>query len=898
MPQFPQKFSDENKNAIAYSNQGIAAVGCGSSIYLTYIKDHFHLQSISPITFSMSTIINIEFHPEKSVIIASDSTGTVYFYDFFTRILLTTFKRVKQIESIMDIKSVKSSVFILYNKHLVALSFPSEEEKCRLLWEINLPMNYSKIALDSFSDDFVLYSENENFFTIFSYKNANEKPVPYHEKIEFSSTSSICCIQWSLHLKEFIFIITLNDIFLYHTKSQMVFPITSLRVTTSTYNQLIQIYDDFSRFLIITTNGSICIYKFDEMIKDSINFRLVFEHLSSTQNGSIINGITSPLLNNLVLMFHSAFGIGLFDLKTNNLLSYNLYFPNSTSSFDSDGTNYVIGTNDGYIISGSLFEFHQQKRFFVTNEPISFVSLDSSISKIYWQSGTFVGVVDIPLSNVEMYKSKISVIMKCYGSRHGGLIIQHDPRALGIFINGKEHPLLLNTDLIDLSIDDIESTSSHGSFSLLLKSNEICFYKYSTKEGIREFKPRLKQKGINLEPICYTAFCDSMVIGYSTGILTFFENNKTFRVSTGFPYLRCLKYSPQGLLGMGKTNTLFKVTDEGVSVCPFPIKQYCSVDDTTVLVMCIDDSVRFVKIKDWTFISQITNYSPTPSDDIKISDFINNPKILCNSLQASIVWECIKNNKYNLKIQSKFGSGNSGNLETIQQILLSSIQIQNHDLTYLKLRNLLFSEHFSEAGELLSEYDDIDYSILAALIFELEPTNESNPINEKIVARLKSSAISLFENGNFQQGSLLLRLGRLDKIAVNYLIDYGEIELALDFIRNCLNQEDKKRSLFTIGCKFYESKNHLLALGFFSSSQEYHVVLSILESDGCIIDCFFLMKYFQDQHLLKETPEPLQRLLPGPIAPLDTLCNTITNKFTNLVQNLHIDINDIKLKTP
>ncbi|OHT07193.1 hypothetical protein TRFO_01331 [Tritrichomonas foetus] len=922
IPQFYQQYTTENEHSIAFSNDGIVASACGSAIFLSYLENDL-LKAVRPITFSIYPITSIAFHQTQKILAVGDTNGAVYFYNYSTHSILANFKYSKGADHVSSLQFVNDCLFVLFKvKKIISIEFSIDTNQCRLQWDVPLQNEYTRFSIDSNDRNILLFSEKFNFFSIFSINEETGKLEARLARLELSTNYPISEAQWSLHLNDYIFILTPNEILLFHVKSQIVFPIVTQRQTSSTFKSLIQLPDDFSTLFVILKNGGITKFQSGNFKNhtrihhngqiesqnttdmnvdnkndtDLLDFRMVLDCPSLYQNGSIVSACCSLLYKKYIFMFHSTLGMSLFDIKQSRITSLDFYFPSLASSFDSDGINYAIGTNDGYIITGNVFEPYQKKRFLVSKGPISFINFDSAISKVYWQSEGYIGIIDIPLCKVDTYSSKYSMILKCFGSRHGCLIVQRDPCALGIFIDGKEIPLLFNSEVADVSINDSDSSASQGSFSVLMKNNEISFYTYSSKDGIKKSPRWLNTKGYHLDPLCFSVLGEEIVIGFSNGLLIFYDGNNKSQVFTNFPNLRNLKYSSSGLFGMAKANTLFRVTQNGINICPYPAKQYALVDDKIIMILCVDNSVKFMVIDNWTFVSKYTKYASVPSSDQSIKSFINNPNMLYYSLHAADVWNTLETAseiKTNLRIQEQFGAGEDCYIDEIYGQLFNQADINSTDFVQAKLKNLIFSNKFDEAGELLDtcSNDRFNDSIYSALLFQI-----GSSLSEKAIARLKQAALSLFDEDCFEEGSILLRLGQLDKIAVNYLIDYGQDELALQFIRNSLKGEDKNRSLFRLGIKMYDLKKYNKSISFFAAAHEYHVVLHILYSNGLIEDSYFLMKHLQKINILKETPQSLTTLLVESITPLEELCNNISSSFSKILDNLKIDSSSIVMK--
>jgi hypothetical protein len=302
-----------------------------------------------------------------------------------------------------------------------------------------------------------------------------------------------------------------------------------------------------------------------------------------------------------------------------------------------------------------------------------------------------------------------------------------------------------------------------------------------------------------------------------------------------------------------------------------------------------------MSIADWTTISDTTTYLPVPSENELLSRFIRNRGRPFFQPQARDAWLCLLDNN-NLRLQGKTGSGEKGFFERVNCELLDSVDIVSSQLNMLKFRAFLFADRFLDAAELLMNDDPsspsfMEMTVVSAILFQTD-----SGINEKAHAVLKSSGIAFFEVQQYDLGGILFRVGRLDRIAVGYLMDYGQDELAMRFVRSCLDGDDKRRFVFRFGCKRLEAKEFSDSIAYFACANEFHPVLSVLFYMGMVSDCYFLMKYLQKRDLLKPVPEALARFLPEKLTDLDELCGMIEDLFAKLLVRLDISPSEVKVE--
>ncbi|KAH0787639.1 leucine-rich repeat-containing protein 56 isoform X3 [Histomonas meleagridis] len=239
-------------------------------------------------------------------------------------------------------------------------------------------------------------------------------------------------------------------------------------------------------------------------------------------NSTPVSAVLSPLNDRYLTVFYDPIGLSFFDLKKTRITSIDPTFPSEITSYDSDGTWYVLGTKTGYLIFGNLYDTIDMKRFKVSTEPITFLLYDTPKLRVYWQTNKDIGIVDLGTRKVTTFKSH-GTIIKCYGSHHGAIIVQRDSHVLGIFIEGKERPLILKSEIIDLSIDEMYSNQKSGKFYVLQRDHTVMFYTYSL-DGI-QFVGGIRPRQIEGEVLSLATFNELFVIGYNDGSIKFYNSN-------------------------------------------------------------------------------------------------------------------------------------------------------------------------------------------------------------------------------------------------------------------------------------------------------------------------------------------------------------------------------------
>jgi hypothetical protein len=458
--------------------------------------------------------------------------------------------------------------------------------------------------------------------------------------------------------------------------------------------------------------------------------------------------------------------------------------------------------------------------------------------------------------------------------------VQRDAQALGVFIDGTERTLILSAPIVDVAIDHENSKTSTGAFSVLLRNQEICFFAYDSKGGIRESDRKIKPKGQMPEPLCFAVSGSRIATGFAGGGIITFDSakNSITRKETGLPGLRKLQFGGSKLFGLAKESTLFALAGE-TFVCPYAVFDYAIVDDDYLIVRINDSAVTFASVHDWTVIGNASQYLPIPTERDLFGEYLRNRQTPFYDVIARDVWSFLLGIR-SLRLHVKTGCPPRGYSEAVSLDLLGRIHNPTPHVNELMFASRLFADKFQEAAETPrgDEVGVVESAMMSALLVQVD-----DGCSENAHAMLKSTAISLFEAGQYEKGAILLRIGRLDRMGVGYLMEYGQTELVMRFVRSCLEDEDRKKFTFMFGCRQIREKQWSEALRFFAACSEFHPVLDILFNLGFVSDAYLVLKHLQKADLVRPVTQGFERLLPEPLRDLDELCKLIESEFRNLL---------------
>ncbi|KAH0787870.1 hypothetical protein GPJ56_008219 [Histomonas meleagridis] len=752
-----------------------------------------------------------------------------------------------------------------------------------MLWETDLRFDAVNFSIDPLYKNRILFFDNDKTFTIsFLEDEGKSPPNPILDKVMIDTDSTIIDAQWSLHMPNYIFVMLEKELCYFNVELELLIPLIDSGIVPSIFDLLLQFPNDATKLMITHRNGMISCYEMNE----DYNFFPSKDVQPITSTGCITGIATCPKDNEYVAFIHSTIGIALISTKTFKITSIDPIFPSDITAYDSDGTKYSTGSRDGYVMIGNLYDTTDTKRYKVSSETVKFVSFDLTSSKIYWQTESNIGFVDSSSQCVFTYKS-YGKTTKHFGSHKGALIVQRDKQVLGVFIDGKEHVLILSHPVIDVAVDEKTSTQSNGKFYVLLKNHIIKLYTYSNKSDITpgySIKPRTYDG----DSLCLAYSDSKFATGYSNGILSLYDESipSSRRIQTAGRNLRSLQFDHNSttVFGLCNDSTLFRTDFTRIVFCPCNVLNYRVINESLLLIMSNNGVIKFININDWTPLGYVTNHLPPPTEDENLRQFIEHR-------QTSEFYDSFFHSFYpfdfqrNLRLNSIYGIGDILNFDEIELRYISRTKIKSENSKHKKLLSLIFLNEFDKASELLINEDSTTKSYFSDSILStfILLSSSNDKLNDKTQKLIKNLALELFGNGKYNKAALLFKIAKMDIDGFKYFLECEQFEIAVKFIRNINDNELKKKFLFELGCKLFELNKLQDCVCVFAAANEFHPVLYILFSMGLITDAYFLMRDLLQCNMLKQLERKNSSL--SDIACLDDVCNMIKNQFEkNLIR--------------
>jgi hypothetical protein len=146
-------------------------------------------------------------------------------------------------------------------RRLLALEF---DPNSLVLWDFEVGPSYTKFMIDPHFGNFILFSGDGPLLSIFKFASARAKPAAATAQIEVPELADLCDAQWCVHLPGFLVLLTLDDVWYFHIEAEIVTRIAPHRTASSTYQFLVQVPDDATRFIVFRRNGGILVFRGDQ----------------------------------------------------------------------------------------------------------------------------------------------------------------------------------------------------------------------------------------------------------------------------------------------------------------------------------------------------------------------------------------------------------------------------------------------------------------------------------------------------------------------------------------------------------------------------------------------------------------------------------------------------------
>lgn len=882
IPHFPPPFQSQNSRAIDSSKHDICAVATGNCVHFSYLTDNRLNQSYSYV-IGKRAITALRFHDKDRQLAVGNVKGSVYLFDIDSRQVIGYTGTPLEFGEIYDLQWNGDILLVLHSQQrITAISYSAiTTNHLTQLWRLNLPSEYTKMRVDPHDRNLLLVTGFESDFSIYKMSAQGNEPTPIHKQVSLTGAGEVMDAQWSLHLPSYIFIIFPREIYLFKLYSQSLSSVARRQKSSSPFTTMIQFPYDHSKVFLSHKSGTLTIINIEDPYKFIQASEL--QHKQNYQN--LINISLCRTSDNYLIFWYNPLGIALFDIKLNKMVSVVPINTYKIISIDSDGTLFAFGTSTGCVIYGTLYDKDMTQIYRVSTQPIKFVSLSPTLNQIIWNSNEAYGIIDLTNRKINSLFTRRSPIKKAKGSFLGQILVQREDMILGLDSTGSvESPISLPHNIIDFCFNSLDFDRC----AVLLENNAIYLYKNCHRNVLSMYK-KINKISFNGEPTCIAWSGDRILIGLSTGhvseIIILNKKQRNYQI-TNSPIKKIRLYEGRYVFGLTEKGQLFcELTNTKLS--SYLYQDFCVIDSKHVIAMNIEGYVSILQIDSFQQISKTSKYSPLPSAKSVLTKFLNEARLSTFlSEEAKDVYLCYEN-KPTLKMMSMAAIGESKLVDQINCYILNRASLSDTEKREALFEAYLFADRFSEASDALStiqiKEDNYLYSVvLAALTLEFE-----NEVSEKQAARLKVAAVSLFNNEKYQEGSILLRLARLDRIAVDYLLEFNQLEEAIKFLRGNVDDNGKKFTMLKIGGMLMQNGKMKESIIFFAGADEFHPLLFAMFSIGEIIDCFKLKKYAESIGKLVPLSSNISSLV-GNLIDLPELCQIIDDEFRSILDKHQI----------
>lgn len=897
IPEFPPAPVKENAGAIDWGMDNVIAYASGCIVHLCYIVNG-KLHRASSIDVSPNPVTSISIHSDQRLIAISDSEGRILIYHVEKQAIIASCRSFLT-DKIFKIKWFGEYLVALYNSaHFRCFVYKpgissDTHHNIQEIWSISLPYSYTTFSIDPHTLNYILFSGTQPKFSVYKIEFPHTKPEPYYEVIELTNPDEITDSQWSYHVPGVIFVITGSEIMCFHMDMKALIPIVQRKTALAQFTKMFQFYNDHSRIMTLHKNGTVTIM---ETSGSFFKFDIIKEISPKHYKSPIMSLCNSTNTDRYVVFYYSNIGISLMDMQDFVIKSVCPLCPANVTSFDCDGTVYAYGTDHGSIIAGNLFDSADMSRFIVSNNPVIYVSINSTLRIIYFQTSDSIGHIDLSTRRHQVYQSRYGEInsSRCFSSHFGTFIVARDKTALGVFIRNKETPLLLNEEMVDISVDELNSSQESGRFAVLDKNSEIFVYEYdmnSTSSEIRHGRYMLNTKLIDSPGVCICLHGTNFVIAFQNGVFIFMDEKTRMikKVTTRYTNVKKLKFINDLILGISD-NRLFVISmkdEQNVRECPNIIRDFSPIDGNIVLVLSNDKVLRIIKLSDFKPISPTSRFMPLESR----SDFYKRRLHNLHAFKEFISEEAkdvhaIIQGKPCLRLQSVIGYTNEVSRKAVNE-LIDACDIKDKEGHRFKFMHNLFNDNFNYCSSIVqSRFEDFEdkyfeNSLLGCLLLTYDRTQ---PLDEKKMNFIETSAVSLLSFHKFYEGCALFRLFGMDKKGFDSIMEYGQIKLASLFALYTLKGDEHKEALFKLACLTLDMYSLYNAMLLFAAAGEFHPVLDIMFKLGREVDAHFLFLHLSDKGMLHELSHEQMSLVHN-VDTLDRVVEKIELKYADISQN-------------
>ena len=909
---FPEKYQNVNRKAFDVDVHGYVALGTGTSVNLACVRGSVIERCYS---FSVgSGMVSALIFGRKSTLFLGTSTGAVYYYSLSSRRFLGQELASKELGGVVKMARLGEYVVVMYSsRRIIAYNVSAASERkdkveFAVIWEIVVDAKMNDFVVDPFKGDRIfVFGKDTGSFSIYAVKNGRSPKVVV-ESFTLSDNLIIQSAVFSEHMNRYVIMVTEQALLWYDIDLNLIAPVLHHQKTVSQFDSIIQFRNDHRKVLGVHKTGTISLYE----VSDDFELKVQKEVMHFAQTQTLVSIMPSPMQDDQLVAFYAPLGLALLDASSFNMVSVCPLLTDEVTAIGSDGMSYTFGTSTGNVRVANLDNVNHCLLYRVSDQPIRFVSVVSKAKKIYWTTESEFGQIDISDRSVKLMPRKSLSVVRIVSSGRGGLVVQRDAQVLGIFVEGVEQYWASDVPIVDFCLNQQRSSTRHGEIAVLTRH-----YLVILSYAVGKIEKRVAKRKLETDSTATTIgwYGNRYAIGFTNGSVSAYHVQNGALLWNSLVKNSSIKFVllyEDIVVGLSHDGSLFEIDNSGkTSLYHSTVSQIVSVRSKVILVLHTDGRLVLLKVPSFELLAANSDTLELPQlHELQSEKILANP--VCDDSNDELLPELCSHKrppqkglcymsgegrdfwlhilkKQPLRMMFYAADGKSKEYEeTVAKVVTMSTPtnvFQRHKI----FTTLLYANRFNEAADSLfagAGASTVD-GLMRSTILAVAVSGFEDGVSEEQCARIKPAGISLILNGHSSSGANLLKLAKLDSVAIEYLLQTNHVGMALKFIRALDSEEERKQYCFEIAKSFWEKKRIREAFFFFLSANELHPALFALYKMNLVVDCFFLKFYLMKNNMLVEVDQCKAKLVPG-LASLQDLCQMIDADFRSRLERLKI----------
>jgi WD40 repeat protein len=877
LPRFPGGWVPENSRAIDFSSDGIVVAASGSTLHFANVAPTQFTRSYSTCV-SDHAVTAVRFHPQLRQLAIGDSQGSIFVWEIDSRTRVSALISHQQ-TPVFAFEWRNSILLVLRSDgRLTGISYSAatsvQSHHFSVIWEVSLSIEATQMQLNPHTGDQLLLGRAGQQFGIYRFENASDPPVPQLPSILVSRDEDISDVQWATHLPGHVYIVFGSAICIFSVESQGILTCGHHQRIASPFHTILQFPSNHKQLFVIHKSGTITI------MNSTVPFSLDLERevIHKLKHQKLVTVCKAELDDRFVVMWYCPSCLALYDVRRHRIVAtLPLLIPKLTV-FGSDGTSIAIGTEDGSVICTDLYDLERTQLFRVSESPVLFTSFCPSKNRVFWHTKKQLGAIDLHRRTVAVYAGGAIPVRRAVGSFEGGLLVQRANQVLGVFVEEREVPILLDADVLDFCFDDGSSNLFEGSLAVLLETEKIILYQYSAR-GVAQMRQLLPLPGA-----ISIAWRDRMfVYGAPDGTINTIDQ----RTSKSSPLFRHQLFRPRVLqiahscvYGVSSSGEFFAQR----AASALRVRSFFPIAPTLALVLTFEGVLETVSLPGFQRLLSSSTLLPPATRQVFIRQKLEEPNPYF-SVHGRDAWLSLSAEPP-MRLVGLSGVGDSRKLLDAEITILRESHATNEHARDLLFPALVFADRLSEASALSESSNPHRPSFVRSVLWSTLALSE---LSEPQRGILRSAAIELVKAGKVDDAALFFRFANSDELAIQCFLERDRLDIALQFLRRPLADAQRQEVMLKCG-GYLLRKGHLSrAVPFLAGSHAFHPLLFVLYTLNEIADAFFLKRYAQEKGLLCAITPERQRTL-GNIMGLDELSHIIDAEFQSLLYALNVPI--------